>query len=385
MKEFEDLAAFETALRRNTIAGSVIQGLELGGHGRRLRDTDVAGTVFLGCRLAPEVMADVTARGGLVFPNLPMELPFHPYRGHLYTPDELFEVFDPDEPLSYCQCLDARVYRHWETTGGARPTSIVETLARRLHDHAITDALEELLGGRERVIAIMGGHSMSRDDPSYLAIAQMSRALTRKGYFMTSGGGPGAMEATHVGAWFAPWQDEDLDEAIAMLSAAPTYRDLHWLAQAFRVRARWGARGALQESLGIPTWLYGHEPPNPFATHIAKYFANSVREDGLVTIASHGIVFAPGSAGTIQEIFQDATQNHYGTVGCVSPMVFCNEAYWTQVKPVYPLLKSLAEGRPYASMLTVADDPAQIVKFIEEHPPTPCEQGGWSFCHAFGA
>ena len=66
-------------------------------------------------------------------------------------------------------------------------------------------------------------------------------------------------------------------------------------------------------------------------------------------------------------------------------MVFCNEAYWTQEKPVYPLLKSLAEGRPYASMLTVADDPAQIVKFIEEHPPTPCEEGGWSFCHAFGA
>ena len=25
------------------------------------------------------------------------------------------------------------------------------------------------------------------------------------------------------------------------------------------------------ESLGIPTWLYGHEPPNPFATKIAKY------------------------------------------------------------------------------------------------------------------
>ncbi len=62
------------------------------------------------------------------------------------------------------------------------------------------------------------------------------------------------------------------------------------------------------KSIGIPTWLYGHEPPAPFATHIAKYFANSVREDGLLTIAKHGVIFAPGSAGTTQEIFQDATQ-----------------------------------------------------------------------------
>ena len=32
-------------------------------------------------------------------------------------------------------------------------------------------------------------------------------------------------------------------------------------------------------SLGVPTWFYGHEPPNLFATRIAKFFTNALRED----------------------------------------------------------------------------------------------------------
>ena len=51
-------------------------------------------------------------------------------------------------------------------------------------------------------------------------------------------------------------------------------------------------------SLAVPTWFYGHEPSNLFASHIAKYFSNSIREDTLLAVALYGIVFAPGSAGT---------------------------------------------------------------------------------------
>ncbi len=384
VKEIEELARCETALCMDDIAGAVIQGLDLGEYGERLKAVDVTGTVFLGCRLSAEVMADVIVRGAVVFPELPSDLPYHPYRSHLYSARELFDRFDLNRPRSYCECLDARVYRHWETTGGAHPGSILETLARRLHDHAITDALEESLASRSKVVAIMGGHSMTRDAPSYAAIARTSRELTRRHYFMVSGGGPGAMEATHLGAWFSDYGAADLEEALAILSQAPSYRDLRWLSQAFRVLDKFGRRSELQESLGIPTWLYGHEPPNPFATHIAKYFANSVREDGLVTIATNGIVFAPGSAGTIQEIFQDATQNHYGTVGSISPMVFFDEGYWTKEKAVYPLLQDLAAEHPYAQMLGIANTSEETVSFIETHPPRKTAQVGWSFCRAFG-
>ena len=132
------------------------------------------------------------------------------------------------------------------------------------------------------------------------------------------------------------------------------------------VRDRW-LEGA--ESLAIPTWFYGHEPSNLFSTHIAKYFANSLREDGLLALATWGIVFAPGSAGTIQEIFQDAAQNHYGTFKYVSPMVFLGRQFWTEERPVYPLLKQLSEGRQYHRMVTISDDLDEIVSFIQDNPP----------------
>ena len=50
-------------------------------------------------------------------------------------------------------------------------------------------------------------------------------------------------------------------------------------------------------------------------------------------------------------------------------MVFLSTQYWTHEKPVYPLLLALAEGRPYASMLTLCDDEEAAVRFIVEHEP----------------
>ena len=59
------------------------------------------------------------------------------------------------------------------------------------------------------------------------------------------------------------------------------------------------------DSLGIPTWFYGHEPPNVLATAIAKYVRNAVRESVLLEVCHAGIVFLPGMAGTVQVVFQD--------------------------------------------------------------------------------
>jgi hypothetical protein len=75
-------------------------------------------------------------------------------------------------------------------------------------------------------------------------------------------------------------------------------------------------------SIGIPTWVYGHEPPTPLVRLHAKYFENSIREDGLLAVALYGVLYAPGKAGTLQEVFQDAAQNYYPTAGGFSPTVF---------------------------------------------------------------
>jgi predicted Rossmann-fold nucleotide-binding protein len=150
----------------------------------------------------------------------------------------------------------------------------------------------------------------------------------------------------------------------------PHYEDDHYFDRALDVRSTYDDGAA---SLAVPTWFYGHEPSNLFAHHIAKYFANSIREDGLLAIAHHGVIYAPGSAGTIQEVFMDAAQNHYATFGTISPMVFFGEDYWTEQEPVYPLLNKLAEGHTYGDLLTISDEVDTIVDFIDAHEPRPAE------------
>ena len=65
----------------------------------------------------------------------------------------------------------------------------------------------------------------------------------------------------------------------------------------------------------------------------------------------------------------DAAQNHYGVFQDVSPMVFLDRAYWTETKPIYPLLRELSRGRQYHDLMTIADQVDEVVDFILGHPP----------------
>jgi predicted Rossmann-fold nucleotide-binding protein len=385
MIELHDLATLEAHLAADrSLADAVVLGLDLRGGRVELQRVGVANSVFLGCQLDPEAMVDLVSRGALVFPRL-AGLPYEPWRTTLYSPEELFRGFDAKEPCSYCDTPDARIYGHFKQTGGADEAPLLEAFARRLHDHGITEALEALLRQHPRVVAFMGGHAMRRDDPEYLRVARMAARLARQGFLVATGGGPGGMEAANLGARFATASEQVLAAAVEGLASAPLYSDREWLAAAFRVRERHGevlARGTA--TLGVPTFFYGHEPPNVFATHHAKYFANCTREEGLVSLATHGIVFAPGAAGTVQEIFQDACQNHYGTVrGEVAPMALFGERFWKEELPVWPVLQALAARAKWSDRLMVSDDPEAVLQFLDAVGPRKLSRASWSFCGAF--
>ena len=346
----------------------VVQGLDLSSETALLLRGPVEGAVFLGCAFEPAALAHVHATGGIVFPRLP-GVPWDPARATLYTVDELMKgTVDGDERSFFTASADAKIYEHYQRTRAHPP--ILEALAQRLHDHAIDDAVGDLLADIEKqgrgVVAFMGGHALARTEPSWADVARCARALARAGYFIITGGGPGAMEAANFGAFLAPCKDAELEDAIVHLREAPSYKSPGWIATADAIRKRAPRHGP---SLGVPTWFYGHEPTNLFCTHVAKYFSNALREDGLLAVARHGVVFAPGGPGTIQEVFMDACQNHYGTFGDVSPMVFLGTKYWREDKPVYPLLEQLAKGAQYHALLGVFDDPDDVVAFLRAHPP----------------
>ena len=311
--------------------------------------------------------------------------PVLPFRSELYRPDELFAGLTEDDPTSYALTPDFRAYRSTKLEANREVGML-----RALHDQSITEQRTALLAGH-RIVAIMGGHALARDDPAYRQVAELARMLARAEFVVVSGGGPGAMEATHLGALLAPLEDERLDSALDRLAQVPNFPDttglvadggavnryllaeLHrWQVPALSVRGS-VAPARRGRSLAIPTWFYGHEPPTVFASHIAKYFSNPLREDGLLSIAVDGVIYAPGHAGTVQEVFQDAAQNGHRVVdGRFSPMAFLDTAgHWSERVPLLPVLEALLEPVDLAKSVAVSADIADPARFLERWPAHP--------------
>ncbi|MFG2123996.1 LOG family protein [Streptomyces sp. NPDC048710] len=346
-REIESLAEFdEVVAERGSLAHHRVQAVDLTDRTKTLLTLDTTGAMFLGCPMDPTAAAHVRSSGALVFPPVP-GLPFDPYRGFAYSPDELFESLEK----GYEATPDAQAYAWFQRTKA--DGDVFASMLRAIHDDAVSDALDELLVGA-RVVGVMGGHAMARGTAAYAGAARLGRDLARAGFTVATGGGPGAMEAANLGAYAAPFADGMLEEALRLLAEAPSFRPsvTDWARAAFEVRERWPGGG---ESVGIPTWFYGHEPPNAFAAHIAKYFANATREDGLLARSTAGVVFLPGAAGTVQEIFDNATPNYYESRGEPTPMVLVNEEHWTRELPTWPLLQSLARGRSMESRIALVD------------------------------
>jgi len=147
------------------------------------------------------------------------------------------------------------------------------------------------------------------------------------------------------------------------LARTPSFRPSvdAWLARAREV-LEWESE--VTDTLGVPTWHYGHEPSNIFATAIAKYVGNPTREAILLEICDAGIVFLPGAGGTVQEVFQDACENYYAADDQVAPMVLVGERYWTEMLPVWPLLTALARGRAmeqHVHLVDTVDEAAELI------------------------
>ena len=343
----------------------VLQGVDFSDGLERACALSWEGATVLGGILPVDLQTRMLSTGAVVFPR-PDGLPFKPYRPSLYTLDELMDGYRTGDDSSLTDTVDYQIYEFAQTLRGSEMPSVVDGLLQRIHDHAIDDAVADFVTQHPRVVAVMGGHALHRNEATYRSVVQLGRQLALSGYLVTTGGGPGAMEAANLGAWLSAHDEASVDDAVRILAPATDFRTAAYLDRGYEVRERY-PNGT--DSLAIPTWFYGHEPTNQIASHVAKYFSNSIREDGLLALANHGVVFTPGSAGTVQEVFQDATQNHYGTFELTSPMVFLNADFWTNDLPVKSLITKLAGDRAYANLIAFVNTPEEVLNFLSENPP----------------
>ncbi|RYB95423.1 Rossmann fold nucleotide-binding protein [Nocardioides oleivorans] len=328
-----------------SLAGWRVVGLDLTERGEVLLRCALTQSLFLGCSFADGEDEAVRRAGGLVLHEIP-GIPVDPYRSRLYSPTDLY---DTDH---YADSLDARAYA-WSRL----PATADASLAKALHDHHVDTALADWVAGRS-VVGVMGGHAVERGSESYADAARLGHALGAR-LTVATGGGPGAMEAANLGA-FVPG---GLDTVLAGVARVPSFRpDVGaWARVALdEVAATSGGR----ESLGVPTWHYGHEPPNPFATAIAKFFHNAPREAVLLELCDAGIVFLPGAGGTVQEVFQEACENYYADPSSVAPMVLVGRRHWTEELPVWPLLQALARGRAMEGQVHLVDTVDEAVALV---------------------
>ncbi|QIK73092.1 Rossmann fold nucleotide-binding protein [Propioniciclava coleopterorum] len=355
-REIETLEEFDAHVRaERSLVGCLLQALDLRGRADVLEKVAVQNAFFLGCRLKHRSAVDLAARGAAVFPRLP-QVPFDAYRPTLYTPLELYS----DVADGYPATTDARVYA-WTLRGRSR--LLDASLAQSLHDHFVSDALLEVVTSPGAGVGIMGGHSVGRGTPEYEQAARLGRGLADAGNLVMTGGGPGAMEAANLGASFRG-SPEDLTRACAVLAEVPSFTPDPgaWAAQGFAVKERFDCT---RLNVGVPTWFYGHEPPNVFPTLIAKYFDNAIREDILLRLCGAGLVYVPGRAGTTQEIFQALTRNYYALEsGQIRPMVLLGVEYWTHEVPAWPLLASLARGRLMESSIHLVDTVDEVLEVL---------------------
>ncbi len=351
------------------LRGVTIVGLDLVLVGQKRLDWSQARldhTMLLGCTVAAGATDQLVALGVGVFPE-PSGLPFEVYRAGLYSYDELTAVSGADGNVT----LDERIAAWFASSS----PSVHDAVIRAVHDATVDAAVARFVEGR-RVVGVMGGHALDRHDPFYRTAAQLGRALTRAGFWVATGGGPGVMEAANLGAWMAPFADDALDDELGMLTSSPRWIDdpTGYRQCALDVRSRRPGGG---ESLGVPTWVYVDEPTSAFATHIAKYFTNSIREDGLLAIARSGVVYAPGGAGTEQEIFTDTAQNSLTLYKVRSPMIFFGREFFERERAeILTAVRRQSEAFGWSDLVAVADDPDEVVEFIDRHDPDGAGRAG---------
>ena len=172
-------------------------------------------------------------------------------------------------------------------------------------------------------VSIFGSARTSRDSGDYATAETIATGLAKAGYAIITGGGPGIMEAANKGA---------------------------------------AAGGGVSVGLGIE--LPHEQGMNEYVDVGVEFRYFFVRKTVFIKY-SQAFVVMPGGFGTMDELFEAVTLVETGKITRF-PIVLFGSSYWGGLI-TWLREKVLAERKISASdldLLTVADDPAEVVRII---------------------
>src|SRR3990172_9291064 len=184
----------------------------------------------------------------------------------------------------------------------------------------------EALRNVGRAVSIFGSARARRNDWSYKATCKVAETLSRKGYAVISGGGPGIMEA-----------------------------------------ANRGAKRGKGLSIGLNIMLPEEQRVNRYqdkSLHFKHFFARKVM---FVKYAA-GYVIMPGGFGTLDELFESLTLIQTGKIRRF-PVVMMGQEYWGGLLAWMrtTMVKNGTISKSDLELFHVTDDPVRAAAFIIQH------------------
>jgi uncharacterized protein (TIGR00730 family) len=182
-----------------------------------------------------------------------------------------------------------------------------------------------LLAELGMAVSVFGSARSKPGTPEYALGEQIAAGLSRAGYAIITGGGPGIMEAANKGAAEAGGVSVGLGIELPMESGLNDYVNMGVEFRYFFVRK----------------------------TVFVKY--------------SQAFVVLPGGYGTLDELFESITLVATGKI-TKFPVVLVGSSYWSGLL-TWLREKVLAEGNIHPEeldLIQVVDDPEQVVKIIKK-------------------
>ncbi len=173
-------------------------------------------------------------------------------------------------------------------------------------------------------VTVFGSARFKEDHPYYQLAREVSGRISKMGFTIMTGGGPGIMEA-----------------------------------------ANRGAREAGGRSVGCNILLPQEQHPNPYVDQFVEFRYFFVRKVMLVKY-SYAFVVMPGGYGTLDELFEAVTLVQTGKIHDF-PIVLMGRAYWAPL--VEFIEKRMVEAGTISKgderIITVTDSPEEAVAVIE--------------------